>query len=320
MIQWTARLPHYLDHLAPVWREVGGPFYVPEWLAEHARRRKVDAIVYDQAPPLERRHPVVVAAKIDHHAARDAGCDVVYMSHGNAQAFSGEHAGYTGGPNFDATALFLCPNQQAADLWGRRYGDVDRVVVGCPKLDRWAKVRPKPDAGEPVVALSFHWDAKKMGNPVPETWSAWSFYRNVVPKLAGEVRLIGHCHPRIRKKLEPWYLRHGIEFVRDFEDVMARADVYVNDCSSTLYEFAVVGPVVVLNIPAYRRDVDHGMRFWQFADVGLQVDTREQLSPAVHETLASDPQSARREAIVGEVYPNLGTATARAADAIRRFM
>ena len=60
--------------------------------------------------------------------------------------------------------------------------------------------------------------------------------------------------------------------MRDFDEVMERSTLYICDNSSTLYEFASTGrPVVVLNAPWFRRDIEHGLRFWEHADVGVSV-------------------------------------------------
>lgn len=308
-VTFTAREPHYLDHLAPLWERLGGDFQVPNRIVAHAHRRGVQCVPYGHMGP-RLRGTVVVASKQDHNRAR--GCDVIYMAHGNAQSFSGQHDGYTGGPGFTRTRLFLCPNQQAADLWAAGY-DVPTAVVGCPKLDRLLKV-PKPADG--TVAVSFHWDARERGNDVPETWTAWPYYARALAELAKHHRVIGHGHPRIFHRLVPHYRQMGIEPVQDFEDVVRRADVYVNDCSSTLFEFAALDrPVVVLNIPAYRRDVEHGMRFWEHADIGVQCDHPMDLGDAVTEALEERGPARRRE-IVSVVYPHLGRSVDRALEAI----
>jgi CDP-glycerol glycerophosphotransferase (TagB/SpsB family) len=111
----------------------------------------------------------------------------------------------------------------------------------------------------------------------------------------------------------------GIEHVTLFDAVAARADLYVCDNSSTLYEFAALGrPVVVLNSPAYRRDLDLWPRFWRCADVGVQVDRPDDLEVAIHLALDDPPAiAARRRAVVDEVYPLLdGRAAQRSAEAI----
>jgi CDP-glycerol glycerophosphotransferase (TagB/SpsB family) len=136
--------------------------------------------------------------------------------------------------------------------------------------------------------------------------------------LADRYEVIGHGHPRIWPVLEPQYRRFGIEPVAEFDDVMARAAVYVCDNSSTIYEFASTDrPVVVLNAPWYRREVEHGLRFWSLIP-GEQVAGPEELPRAIDRALAEDPYAERRREVVAEVYAYTdGKAAARAADAIR---
>ena len=111
----------------------------------------------------------------------------------------------------------------------------------------------------------------------------------------------------------------GFEPVRWFGDVCRRAEVYVCDGVSTLYEFAALDrPVVVLNPPSFRRDVHHGGRFWTWADVGVQVDDPTEITEAIIEARREQPsQVARRREIVAEVYPHLGTAGLTGARAIQ---
>jgi hypothetical protein len=314
---FTAHEPHYLDHLAPVWHELGGPFYVPPKLLEHAAKRGIEATPYEgDLPPLTGL--TVVAAKQDVRRTRQAGQRAVMMHHGNGQSFGSEHPGYAGGPGFEGVVLFLCPNEVSAARWRARY-DVPVEVVGCPRLDRLTEsgdgaAGAITTSGERPVVISFHWDARARGNPVPETWTAWPHYCEVLPALAERFDLAGHAHPRIAHSLQREYDRFGIEYIADFEEVLDRAAVYVNDCSSTLYEAAAHRPVVVMNTPDYRRHVEHGLRFWQHADVGEQVETGSQLGDAIACALQESPaQRARRAEITGEVFAHLGDATRRAA-------
>jgi hypothetical protein len=106
---------------------------------------------------------------------------------------------------------------------------------------------------------------------------------------------------------------------------MDRADLYIMDHMSTLYEFASAGrlgqgrPVVVLNAPMYRRNVEHGLRFWSAADVGIQVDQPQDLVKSVYEALADSKERKRlRKEAVEQVYAYTdGKCSERAGDAIR---
>jgi UDP-N-acetylglucosamine:LPS N-acetylglucosamine transferase len=95
--------------------------------------------------------------------------------------------------------------------------------------------------------------------------------------------------------MEHYYRAAGIEFVRDFDEVCRRADVYVCDNSSTLFEFASTGrPVVVMNDVSWRRNVHHGLRFWDAAHVGVNVDRADGLVDAV--ALALEDRAEQRAA------------------------
>ena len=113
--------------------------------------------------------------------------------------------------------------------------------------------------------------------------------------------------------------RHGIEHVATFDEVCRRADVYVCDNSSTIFEFASTGrPVVLLNSPQYRKRIHHGLRFWDAASVGVQVDTAAELPDAIQRALHED-HSAEREAALDIVYAYRTDAAQRAADAIMEW-
>ena len=130
--------------------------------------------------------------------------------------------------------------------------------------------------------------------------------------------MIGHGHPRAWPTLKIVYDHWGIEKVRSFDHVMSRADCYVVDNSSTLYEFAATGrPVVVLNCPRYRRDVHHGLRFWDHIP-GIQCDSPEDLPGAIELALEDPPELREiREEAVAAVYPQHdGHATDRAVEAL----
>src|SRR5690606_37463173 len=101
------------------------------------------------------------------------------------------------------------------------------------------------DPDGPVVCFSFHWD----GALDPEMKWALPHYRAAVRRFAQSWpgKVIGHGHPRnwqVSKGAPYWYaLWRGmnVEPVPDFNEVLRRADIYVNDFSSTAWEFAATG-------------------------------------------------------------------------------
>jgi UDP-N-acetylglucosamine:LPS N-acetylglucosamine transferase len=193
--------------------------------------------------------------------------------------------------------------------------------VGCPKLDPYVTRSPRPAGSPPVVVTSFHWDAKVC----PETGSSFRFYSNAIAALArgARYRVMGHGHPLAMRELRRWYNRQRIPVIETFDEVLEVADVYITDGSSTLYEAAAAHiPVVVLNSPKYRRDVEHGIRFWEASTVGPNVNAPLDLAPAVRRALRLLPEDlAERERCLDIVYTHRdGTSAQRAADALRTLI
>ena len=335
---------HFLDHLHPIWaalpakdrgvlaltRSVSGGD-APGRLARHARAcgyegcvafpntsNRQDAVVWLRTRP----GPLVVASVGDARTADKTGRPVAFCEHGAGQSYSSRHASYAGGQGGRRNVrLFLCPNEQAAERNRRAYPGVPAVVIGCPKLDAWHREPPPPRREPPVVALSFHWPCEVC----PETLWAFPHYRKGLGTVARDPRwqLIGHGHPRALSALRGHYATLGVEVVEQFAEVVARADCYVCDNSSTMFEFASLGrPVVVLNAPWYRREVEHGLRFWEAAGVGVQCSEPEDLPEAIATALQDAPERrAAREAAVALAYAYTdGRAAQRAAKAIRETL
>lgn len=134
---------------------------------------------------------------------------------------------------------------------------------------------------------------------------------------------MGHGHPQMIEELIPHYKELGFEIVKNFHEVLTRADLYICDHMSTLYEFASTNrPVVVLNAPWYRRNVEHGLRYWEHADVGVNCNEPEELIENIEVALIdSKTQKQKREKAVNAVYKFAdGTASKRASDAIIHFV
>jgi len=317
VITGWATQPHYLDHLAPVWRALGddaGPIRVPRHLLAHGQRQGLPV-----ASSVPQGGPTVVAGYRDLFAARRAGQRTPYvvMQHGAGQSYGWDqrsHANqsYPGGKDHDDVSLFIVPGPHAAARWRAAYPHARVVEVG--------QVKPLPreaDLADPerqTVGLAFHWDCPL----VPETRSAWHHFREALPRLDERWRVLGHGHPRwFGETLEPWYRANGIEPVASLDEMARRCDVLVADNTSALFEFAATGrPVVVLNAPWYRRNAQHGLRFWEAATVGINVDDPAGLNGAIRLALL-DPKGLREERTrcVDMVYR--GDGAAAAAEAIR---
>ena len=223
--------------------------------------------------------------------------------------YNTKHAAYAGGRDRDRVVLFANVNETVHAANQRAYPDVPGIIVGSPKLDHLT-TRCAPRTR--TVAFSWHWDCKI----APETRTAWFEYRDTLGELHGDWTPLGHAHPRAWNLVEDQYRRLGWNTARTFDEVIDRADVYVCDTSSTLYEFAALDrPVVVLNSKHYRRDIEQGLRFWR--DIpGIQVDTPADLNAAIQEALDTDTWSPVRREITPRVYPHIGEASQRAAGAI----
>jgi len=278
--------PHYRDHVAPIARLVNLPPDV-----------------------------AIMAGYGDLVRARREGYKrFVRIEHGIGQSYGTTHAHYPGGANHSDVGLFLTPNEHSANRWRKAYPRTRVEVVGSPRLETLPSPPPRVlDGQRPVVAISFHYDLYL----VPETRSSLPWFAPALPDLAKEFHLIGHSHPR--EDLTYTYRRLGIEYVRDFDEVCRRADVYVCDNSSTLYEFASTGrPVVVLNPPWYDRSKDYGLRFWEASHIGYGVEHPDFLDAFVR--LALETTVYEREEALDIVYAYRTGAAQRAADAINDWL
>ncbi len=86
--------------------------------------------------------------------------------------------------------------------------------------------------------------------------------------------------------------------------------------NSTLFEWAALrGPTVVLDWPECRPWVEHGLRWWDAADVGPRILERAALPAAIRSALAVTPWPGAEERIA-RVFPGVEDPAARAAEVI----
>lgn len=306
MIDFYASNPWYVDHVAPIWRalppEARGTFHVTTKSAEAARG--LPNATSDKLSTS--RRPLFVVSYGDLRAATMNGRTMIALGqHGAGQSYSTDHPAYPGGRSQGAASLFLVPNRHAEMRTRAAYPRARVERTGCPKLDTLPGREPD---GQLVVALSFHWDGPAIA---PEMRSAWLHYRRALGALTRRYRVIGHAHPKATARVAPWYRASHVELVPSFEDVLRRADVYACDNSSSLFEFAATGrPVVVLNAPWFRRNVEHGLRFWEASGIGVNAEGPHDLAAAVAAAVADAPATrAAREAALDLVYdPRTGGA------------
>jgi hypothetical protein len=316
----SAQESHFVDHLAPIWKTMPakrlGTFYVAnDAVQKHAAALGLETVV---GPVPEGSRAALVASWGDLKRLRPE-TKAIYMEHGSGINYGDGNPSYAGGNGRESVMLFLCPNERVEELNRAAWPYTPSVVVGCPKLDTY-EVRPMRGR---TVAVSFHWPCMI----APEASWAFPFYRNFLRNIAerAECEVLGHSHPRAWSYLGPFYKRVGIRPVRSFAEVLDRADLYVVDNSSTLYEFAAAGrPTVVVNSPRYRRDVHYGLRFWEGIP-GPQVNHGTALSPTIKRMLDGEWKDweDNRESAVKMAYGpdgNDGKATKRAVEAIKKAL
>ena len=324
-IDFFARETHYVDHLLPIYKGLGdaaGSFFIPPSIFGYVRSKGIEPDVLkprlssnpmDVVPP-GGTNPILVAGVADLQMIYLDGQrrKTVLMEHGPGITFPGNQS-YAGNVGFRKKAFFtLAPNYLVFEKTSKAIPEMNQVIIGTPMLDRWAEKRMMkrilPE--KPTVAIAFHWDGSKVA---PEAGNAFRYYESILPFLAKQdsFKLIAHGHPRSMDQMGRVYGRLGIEVVRDFEEVMDRANLLINDCSSILYMFLVTGwPVIILNAPWFRRNVNFGLRFWEYTDVGDQVETVNELLPAITQNLPNlEGRNVERDFAIGDLFPYLGKST-----------
>lgn len=303
-------LPHYADHVAAVW-EALGDHRGHLWAGPAAAGRVAALGLTSLTDGGTRGDTILTASWTDARCSRQWRT-VALMEHGVGQTYGadlGGHPAYAGGTGrYGFIDLFLCPNDRVATLNRRACPQARVEVVGSPWLDGLARIVRRPDVD---VAVSFHWDL----DLCPETECTAADWWPAVTRLAARRPVIGHGHPRVQPVLWPRYMQAGIESVANFADVVARAQVFAADNTSCLFAAAALGlGVVVLDSPRYRRNVDHGLRFWECADVGVRVDRPGGLGAAVA-AAAAGPTSAAA-GIVADLFPWRGRAVGRTVEVL----
>lgn len=299
---------HYYKHLLPIWAA----------LPDHLRGtvhplRQPDHFV---RPSMGRL--AMVAGWQDIIPLRGL-CEMIYVEHGAGQSYvDRKHDpsySASGGQRHRGVFGYISPSETVAARWT----NAPSVAVGCPKMDAFLNVAYQPPA-EPTVCFAWHWPCML----VPEARTAWPHYEPLFSEIvqrfqAQGFKVLGHEHPKWRGKMNARMTQEGLDVLPTDGDVFAGADILIVDNSSLAFEFALLGrPVVLLNAPWYRRDVEHGLRFWSNIP-GLQVGGPEHLmSLNLWDLMPGGSLRPESERLAKEALPSVyahrdGSSSARAA-------
>jgi len=327
-IDFFGNWPHFIDHMAPIYKRMDEPgdFFVPPNLEEYLANKGIVPTVMDAKEVAPRgNNPLLVAGhgNLQTSYLQNHGRKLILMEHGPGITFP-NNPSYAGSVGWRRKAdLTLAPNHFTYIKTQKAIPDMKQHIIGTPMLDPWACHFgiPRGDVPDkPTVTISFHWDGSRVA---PEAGNAFRHYKGLLPILAKEsgFNLIAHGHPRNLETMRKTYENLGIEVVPDFIEMMNRTDVLINDSSSIVYLFLVTGnPVILLNAPWFRKDVNFGLRFWDHTDIGEQVEKTDQVLGAIERAI-NDPFACwdARKRAVEEIFPYFGYSAVMAARSIRKY-
>lgn len=316
---FLARQGYLLDHLAPLWNELPedqrGEFFVlgsrAQELAE-SRLKGGKVRDYLDEGPCGSNHIIVASYGDSIRAKTDPKRHVILMEHGIGLTFG--KAAYADGLGQRALcSLIPVQSQYIANKVHPDLKHIPHPIIGVPKLDKWFKPRVDPIMPKkPTIAFAFH-HGDKFSRP-GGIGSAWEHYVDMFPLLPLQYRWIFHAHPasnpRLLESLKNW----GLEYVEDLETVFNQADILINDCGSSAYEFCTTGkPVILLNAPWFDKKTQYGIRFWDYANIGHQVEGPDQLESIV-DRVVQNPQEhlTNRNRMMHDLMPYGGMSTQRA--------
>lgn len=330
-IHFIASEFHFFTHLHPIWEaldpEIRGFFYYKKGMGRNIN------IPYCYKKPFKTKRELLEKINLnllDFFLSASYGnvsllkqepIPMILTEHGIGQTYSSPHSSFANSRiGKDNVFLFLSPNLINKQKYLEKDDNRPIEVIGVPKMDKWHNQDLKKREKKPIVCLSFHWDSYI----VPETRGTFSFYQPILEALNqnDHFSLVTHGHPRIINKVKRYSQDLGIETYDSFEEVLEKADIYACDNSSTLFEFASTNrPVVVLNAPWYRRNINHGLRFWDFSDIGYNCNKPEELEEVILKSLNEDQETReRREEIISILFPYRGVAANRAAQVLEDFV
>jgi hypothetical protein len=311
MIDFVCCLINAGHHAIPIYtalpEKYKGTLYCNDEVADYARDHGVRNIKSYKGTGtiandlLKYKRLTVVNSYGDNRRALMGKRQTVFGEHGVGYTFGNGHESYAGSKTGRSNVvMFLCQNEHVQRLNQSVFPKVPCPIIGIPKMDAWTGREFTINKSDPLVCLSFHWDC----HVHPFTRSCWRDYIPYFKAIRKSFRTVGHAHPRHYDKFADRFRRNKIKMIADFREVMERVDVYINDSSSTIFEFAYLNkPVVLLNSDIYPRDKNLNARFWQYKSVGVNVDDPATVVNKIREAITDTPeQQALRKKAVEAVF------------------
>lgn len=247
-LHMVASQPHYHDHLRAIWKHLPEDIQGLEVIGNHGR------LPHNIAP-----NDCCIVASYD-DLDRTAGLPTIFVEHGAGQRYAGlaeRVRPYYGGPMPDNVIGYVGPRQECVDEFVAQ--GIEGIAAGSPICDNFELY-----GDERTAVITFHWNAVRV---CPEAMGAYPHYagdslaRIVRTLRENDWEVLGHRHPRLIHPVNLW-TRLGVTEV-DAATARRRATLLISDNTSFAYEMAYLARQnICLNAPWFRRDVEHGLRFW----------------------------------------------------------
>jgi hypothetical protein len=330
MIVFYINQKHYIDHLEDVYKKLDVPkkLIISDDIESYVKEKGLDNVISvsnnfllkNKLNKLKRTYNnMKIFVMCYGNVSRvDVGVPIIIGEHGAGQTYDTSHIAYARGiPKSLNVKYFLAVNKHCYDNFKKNNPTLKSYIVGCPKLDKW-KDKYKVNKENPLIVFSWHW----LSRSIPEAYGGFMYWSPALKELKESYNIAIHGHPSVQDRVIPFTQANDIRFIKKFEDVVEQADIYAVDNSSTLFEFAAINkPVIVLNNPWFRRDVEHGMRFWEYADIGVQCNDVSDLSKSIDKAIR-DHYTFKNKRIEysQQIYPFMGNSVDRYIEVLKEIM
>ncbi len=311
---FVATQKQYAHHLIPIYKAMPktarGLFHVPTPLHTWLKNQGIEPCHLNTN---KGTGPLVTAGICDIETATRR--PIIYVEHGVGMQYANIcFAHLPGGHDArDRVNLFLSPSYRCGKIDQEAHPWAQVSIVGCPKMDKYFVTPnvPKPPTTD-YISFSTHWDWPL----IPETRSAWPEYRWALKEAARSYKILGHAHPRWGDKIYEDFKGIGLIPCREPNEIFEKSMLHICDNSSLLYEFNLLNrPSVVINSKHYRKNVQHGLRFWDHIP-GCMTENLSLVELIASSLAQKEETEKHRKAIADLTYVNHGTATQAAVSAL----